>query len=124
MRAISPRLKSDMDHSGGAATDAEWLATRARDIEVKLQQIEAAAVHAAGGIGFGKRVGEGTNVAVERISEVAIHDGLQVELATVRRAEEKVAAGNAGRCDECDREIPAERLEALPWAVTCVDCAA
>lgn len=104
-------------------TEAESLAARRKAIEAKLAAIEAAAVSAAGGIGFGKRVGEGTNIAVERFSEVAIHDGLQVELATVRRAEEKLVDGNAGRCDKCGRAIPAERLEALPWAVTCVDCA-
>lgn len=85
--------------------------------------MEQAAVTVAGGIGFGKRVGEGTNIAVERFAEVAIHDGLQVELETIRRAEEKLAAGTGGHCDVCGVQIPADRLEALPWAVTCVDCA-
>lgn len=118
-QAFSPTMGSLDDDR----TEAEWLATRRAAIETKLREIESAAVTAAGGIGFGKRVGEGTNIAVERISEVAIHDGLQAELATVRRAEEKVVDGDAGRCDHCGREIPAERREALPWAVTCVDCA-
>lgn len=104
-------------------TDAKSLASRRQAIEAQLTSIEAAAVTAVGGIGFGKRVGEGTNIAVERFSEVAIHNSLQVELATIRRAEEKLADGNAGRCDDCGRKIPAERLEALPWAVTCVRCA-
>lgn len=27
-----------------------------------------------------------------------------------------------GRCDECGRDIPRERLEALPYATRCVDC--
>lgn len=112
-----------MTSASNDPTDAESLACRRKVIESKLAAIEAAAVTAVGGIGFGKRVGEGTNIAVERFSEVAIHDGLQAELATVRRAEEKIVDGNAGRCDTCGRPIPAERLEALPWAVTCVDCA-
>ena len=104
-------------------TEATALAARAADIEQRLVAMEAAAVTAAGGIGFGKRVGEGTNIAVERFSEVAIHDGLQQELATIRRAEAKLAAGERGRCDSCGVTIPAERIEALPWAVHCVDCA-
>ena len=104
-------------------TDANSLASRRRTIEAKLAAIEAAAVTVVGGIGFGKRIGEGTNIAVERFAEVAIHDSLQVELATVRRAEQKLVDGNAGRCDVCGRTIPVERLEALPWAVTCVGCA-
>ncbi|MGB3737150.1 MAG: TraR/DksA C4-type zinc finger protein [Ilumatobacter sp.] len=103
--------------------DVASLARRAADIEAQLVAIEAAAVTAVGGIGFGKRVGEGTNIAVERFSEVAIHDGLQQELAIVRRAEAKALDGDAGRCDACGSAIPAERLEAIPWAVRCVTCA-
>ena len=30
--------------------------------------------------------------------------------------------GSYGRCDECEREIPAARLRALPFAVLCRDC--
>ncbi|MGB2839727.1 MAG: hypothetical protein WBC76_07840, partial [Actinomycetes bacterium] len=37
----------------------------------------------AGGISFGKRVGDGTSIAVERITQVAAHDGLQVMLAEI-----------------------------------------
>lgn len=104
-------------------SDAASLSRRAAEIEAQLAAIEAAAVTAVGGIGFGKRVGEGTNIAVERFSEVAIHDGLQNELATVRRAEAKVRDGDSGRCDSCGSLIPAERLDAIPWAVRCVRCA-
>ena len=49
-------------------------------------------------------------------------DSLQAELALVRRAEEKLSGGDGGRCDVCGGEIGAARLEALPWAVRCVDC--
>lgn len=111
------------DQPGTTGMDASSLAHRAVAIEAQLAAIEAAAVTAVGGIGFGKRVGEGTNIAVERFSEVAIHDGLQNELATVRRAEEKVRDGDAGRCDACGSAIPSERLDAIPWAVHCVRCA-
>ena len=89
-----------------------------------MAAIEADAITAVGGIGFGKRVGEGTNIAVERFVEVAIHDSLQAELDTVRRAEEKLSSDGAGLCDTCGAPIPPERLEALPWAVECVVCAA
>ncbi len=106
-----------------SAMDAPSLAHRADEIEARLVAIEAAAVTAVGGIGFGKRVGEGTNIAVERFSEVAIHDGLQHELATIRRAEAKLRDGDGGRCDSCGSVIPEERLEAIPWAVHCVHCA-
>lgn len=108
---------------GGDQETADRLRARADEIERKLAEIEQAATTAAGGIGFGKRVGEGTNIAVERIAEVSIHAGLHSELTGIRRALEKLEAGEEARCDECGAVIPAERREALPWAVRCVDCA-
>jgi len=73
-----------------------------------------------GAIGFGKRVGEGTSQAVERITAVSAEEKLQAMLTEVRRAQDKLAEGTYGRCDECGDEIAPERLEARPWATRCV----
>ena len=77
----------------------------------------------SGGISFGKRVGDGTSLAVERITQVAAHDGLQVMLAEIDRAEAKVLDGSYGVCDTCGKPIPAARLEARFWSTHCVSCA-
>jgi DnaK suppressor protein len=45
-------------------------------------------------------------------------------LVDVVRAQDKLAEGTYGTCDVCGRPIPAERLEALPWATLCVEDAA
>lgn len=74
-----------------------------------------------GEISFGKRVGEGTSMAVDRLSQVAVHDKLQITLADVDRALVKVDEGTYGTCDACGRPIGEGRLEALPWAVLCVE---
>ena len=74
----------------------------------------------AGSIGFGKRVGEGTSQAVERIAAVSADEQLQLMLTEVKRAQEKLAEGTYGRCDECGVEITPERLAARPWATRCV----
>ncbi len=74
-----------------------------------------------GSISFGKRVGEGTSMAVDRLSQVAAHDQLQVTLADVDRAIAKVEDGSSGTCDTCGKPIGDARLEALPWAVQCVE---
>jgi DnaK suppressor protein len=73
-----------------------------------------------GSIGFGKRVGEGTSHAVERITAVSAHGPLQAMLAEVKRAEEKVVEGTYGMCDKCGVEIAPARIEARPWATKCV----
>lgn len=73
-----------------------------------------------GSISFGKRVGEGTSMAVDRLSQVAVHDRLQSTLADVDRALAKLDEGSYGTCDVCGEPVGDERLEALPWAVRCV----
>jgi DnaK suppressor protein len=73
-----------------------------------------------GSISFGKRIGEGTSMAVDRLAQVAVHDQLQGTRADVLRALEKLEEGSYGSCDVCGDPIPEGRLEALPWAVLCV----
>lgn len=73
-----------------------------------------------GSISFGKRVGEGTSMAVDRLSQVAVHDKLQITLADIARAMAKLEDGSYGRCDVCGEPVGAERQEALPWAARCV----
>jgi DnaK suppressor protein len=38
----------------------------------------------------------------------------------VRRARMRVADGTYGTCEVCGKPLPAERLEARPWAIRCV----
>jgi len=98
---------------------AETLAAKRADLEAQQAQISAPQGD-TGGISFGKRVGEGTSMAVDRISLVAAHERLGDMLSDVRRAQAKLADGTYGSCDVCGQPIAPERLEALPWAVRCV----
>ena len=92
------------------------------ELEAELARMSAVPGE-TGGISFGKRVGEGTSVAVERLVQVAAHEQLQVVLAEVNRALAKLGEGSYGKCDRCSASIPSERLEILPWASLCVGCA-
>lgn len=75
------------------------------------------------GIGFGKRIGDGTTVAIDRMESVQVHERYRAKLAEVERAQAKLAEATYGVCDRCGGPIGAERLEHLPSAVRCVDCA-
>ena len=90
------------------------------DLERELASLSAEPEE-RGSISFGKRVGEGTSMAVDRLSQVAAHDKLQVTMADVDRAMAKVGEGSYGTCDVCGGPIGEGRLEALPWAVLCVE---
>ncbi len=98
----------------------ETLRTKKAELELQLG-ILSAHVGEQGSISFGKRVGDGTSMAVDRLSQVAAHDQLQVTLADVDRALEKTREDTYGRCDVCEKPIGEDRLEALPWAALCVD---
>ncbi len=98
------------------------LAKRAELLD-ELGQLEAPPGE-RGEIAFGKRVGEGTAMAVDRLSQVAVHDKLQVMMADVDRALAKLDEGSYGTCDECGGPVGEGRLEVLPWATLCVKDAA
>ena len=79
---------------------------------------------AGSNLSFGKRIGEGTTEAVERISSTAAARSIAAALAEVDRGLEKVDEGTYGLCDECGQPMSPERLEAMPSATLCVTCSA
>lgn len=44
-------------------------------------------------------------------------------LQDIDRALDLIERGAYGRCEACRRAIPLKRLEAIPWARLCVECA-
>jgi len=95
---------------------------RVRDeLRSELETLTAAPRDPMGAVSFGKRVGEGTSQAVERIAQVDAAQRLDAKLHDVERALEKLEEGTYGSCDVCGEPIGAERLEAIPWAVLCLD---
>ena len=58
----------------------------------------------------------------DRDSTRILLEGARDAFAAAERAVERHRAGAYGRCSRCGIDIPAERLEALPEADTCVSC--
>jgi DnaK suppressor protein len=44
------------------------------------------------------------------------------ELASIENALERMRQGSYGQCEICEGKIPLARLNALPYAMTCIDC--
>jgi len=61
-------------------------------------------------------------VIARLLSQLDEHRRAEVE--AVDHALVRIASGDYGRCERCGRLIPKLRLEALPTATTCVNCAA
>jgi RNA polymerase-binding transcription factor DksA len=97
-----------------------------RRLGADLTALEAEALHATGGEASGG------------FSDVPTHpadlgtDAFEVELdlsflekkdqilLEINDALERIEQGTFGRCEECGREIPRERLKALPYARYCI----
>lgn len=56
-----------------------------------------------------------------QITEMAIEDFREEEIEEIKAALQAIEDGTYGRCQVCGKEIPYERLEALPTAMTCID---
>jgi RNA polymerase-binding transcription factor DksA len=114
--------KPDEERSHIDALVASLTAVR-DDLDSRAASLRAGANVPSGGISFGKRVGEGTSIAIERFADVAIHDQIIQQLAAVDAALARVVERTYGICEVCQHHIAPERLEAIPWAATCVACA-
>jgi DnaK suppressor protein len=66
---------------------------------------------------------EGVTIGFQRAQLLGLLEGARRDLEAVERAAQRLAEGTYGRCLRCGEPIPAERLEALPAAETCLACA-
>ena len=103
---------------------ADLLRDRGAALAGELETLTAVPRDPMAAVSFGKRVGDGTTEAVDRLNKVGAANSIAATLADVDRALAKIEEGTYGVCDRCGAEIPPERLEAIPWAALCVGCAA
>ena len=95
---------------------------RLEEIQARLAEL-AKPPEAGAGIGFGKRIGDGTNEAISRRNEIGVGNSLLVTEEKLQRALAKLEESTYGRCDRCGKPIAPGRLEAAPESALCIDCA-
>lgn len=105
------------------ASARERLEARRRELREALAEITHVPVDPVAPVSFGKRIGDGTTEAIDRLTKVGTARELEASLADVERALDKLDEGTYGTCDTCGDPIPPARLEARPWSVRCVRCA-
>jgi len=99
------------------------LLARLDNLDEELAELTAVPRDPATAVSFGKRIGDGTTEAIDRMTKVGTAEQLAVMRTDVVRALEKIEEGTYGLCDRCGASIPDERLDARPWSVLCVSCA-
>jgi len=84
---------------------------RAHDIDDELSE--------PGDNDWSENAAESENDEVlEQVGNLAV-----VETQKIKAALGKIDAGTYGICETCGEKIAIKRLEALPYATTCIDCA-
>jgi RNA polymerase-binding protein DksA len=79
-------------------------------------------IEGPGQMTYGSQAAAATHV-FEQQRDLALRDQARSELGRVRAALRALDDGSYGRCTECGNPIAPERLEAIPWASLCIDCA-
>jgi DnaK suppressor protein len=92
------------------------------ELLTRIEQFGASNPAETSNLNFGKRIGDGTTYAVERMTGAYQARTLYETVKEIDQALDRLAAGSYGRCEVCGQAIPAGRLHALPWAALCVPC--
>ena len=66
---------------------------------------------------------EASSMKLEYAKELSIEQNTLDLLSKVEHALERIEQGQYGICESCGAAIPVERLDVLPYATLCVECA-
>jgi phage/conjugal plasmid C-4 type zinc finger TraR family protein len=111
-KALAERLAAEL------AETEESIARIDRDVNALTQDMED-----EGGIPTTHPADEGSDVGeIERAQTFRVD--LEARAEQIRVAQQRMADGAYGICSNCGKQIPIERLEALPHATLCIDCQA
>ncbi|HET9731863.1 MAG TPA: TraR/DksA family transcriptional regulator [Acidimicrobiales bacterium] len=76
------------------------------------------------GLSYDSNFADTSQVTAERGEAEALAVKLEGALGEVEHALSKLESGEYGRCEDCGDAIPEARLEAMPAARFCINCAA
>jgi RNA polymerase-binding protein DksA len=100
-----------------AAARAALVAERGRLLVELGEPIEG-----PGQMTYGSQAAAASQV-FEQQRDLALRDRSRAELAKVDAALRALDDGTYATCTNCGNPIARERLEAIPWSATCIDCA-
>ena len=64
---------------------------------------------------------DAASATYERELDEGLEEDAQAQLREVDDALARIENGSYGTCTACGKEIPVERLEAVPWTKLCID---
>ncbi|MDQ3740213.1 MAG: TraR/DksA C4-type zinc finger protein [Actinomycetota bacterium] len=104
-----------------AAAAERGLREERADLERRLGRFTATP-EPGSNIGFGKRIGDGTIEAVDRLNQIGVGQHLESRLERINRALAQIEDGTYGTCEVCGKRIDPRRMRAAPESTVCVTC--
>lgn len=92
-------------------------------LEEEREQLRAQ-LQDLGAVNYDDNFADSGQVAAEQGENRALVNQLEETLGEVERALQKLEDGTYGTCEGCGKPIAEARLEAMPTAKFCIDCAA
>ena len=97
------------------------------ELQDQLQTIEETSFAASqsdlsGEVSFDEENADAGTFTFERERDLSIENNVRDLLGKIDRALTRMDAGTYGTCERCGSAITEERLEAIPWALLCIDC--
>jgi RNA polymerase-binding protein DksA len=66
---------------------------------------------------------DGAAVTYDREIDYSLEENSEQLLEEIDQALQRIDEGTYGKCQRCGKDIAVERLEAIPYAQHCIDCA-
>jgi RNA polymerase-binding transcription factor DksA len=79
-------------------------------------------IEGPGQMTYGSQAAAASHVFAQQ-RDLALRDHERAQLRLVQDALGRLDAGTYGTCRGCGGPVAPERLEAIPWAASCIDCA-
>jgi DnaK suppressor protein len=108
--------------SDATTADLRVLLEQERD-ELRLRLIDLGFAEGGTGLEYDGNFADSSQVTAERGEAEALAGTLRETLNEVEHALAKFEHGNYGVCEGCGKPISEARLEAMPAARFCIDCA-
>jgi len=93
------------------------LQVRHHELRLGLSQTQQTAQH-----DYGKDEGDRANMSLAREIDLSQKSRDRGLLNSVDAALKRISEGTFGLCLNCEQEINAKRLEAIPWVRYCITC--
>src|SRR3989344_41682 len=72
---------------------------------------------------YGNEEDENYQEGADLDRNMALARELESRLSEIVKTKKKIEEGSYGKCDNCSQDIPLKRLQAMPVAVFCINCA-